>query len=115
MPNNRDTKPVLRGTALIRRARWLERKITEGARPGSGYDTAEYAELLWAFEKLGISFVAADQLQPEPEPPRRKPATRDLAPDNGTALDEPPIRPVRSDDWVPGEPRHGSRHVPGGF
>ena len=97
-------KKSVRGSALKRRARWLERKISEGERPGISFDTAEYAELLWVFEALGISYTPQDE---GGEPPVR-------------GGDEPPRIDARcgrgdNDTFVPGEPRR-ARYVPrGGF
>lgn len=97
------TSGALRGTALKRRARWLEKKLADG-RPGNGYDAAEYAELLWVFEALRIDFTPADAADedgagPEEEPP---------------PLDQPVRRrvPARDPGPVPGPPR-GRRYLPG--
>lgn len=108
MTYEKRSRPRVRGTALIRRARWLERKIVDGPpdRPGLSYDTAEYAELLWAFGALGIQFTPADASE-LPEAPGRAPCPpRETAPDD--PLEEPPRRAPAAGDgdtFVPGEPR----------
>ena len=99
-------KPCLRWPALIRRARWLEKKISEGERPGGGYDNAEYTELLLMFQKQGVPFTPADERQEETPPTRRGVRQKPVADE------EPPVRPD-TPVWVPGEPR-GRRYIPGG-
>ena len=108
-------KPCLRWPALIRRARWLEKKISEGERPGGGYDNAEYTELLLAFQKLGVQFTPADERTDDAPPPRR-PRPKPVA---DAETEEPPVRPDTPEtrgtrEWVPGEPR-GRRYIPGGI
>lgn len=126
---------TLRGTALVRRAKWLEKKLLEGpeGRPGMSYDAAEYAELMWVFESLRIPFVSADSAA---NGPARAPAKwrRNGSPEEeypgdseyeSGALDDPPKlasveQPPRRgsaakvDTFVPGEPRR-RMFVPGGF
>ena len=59
---------------LIRRARWLEKRIREAPdRKGVSWDAAEYAELLYVFEALRVPFEPADARPPvdeDPGPPR---------------------------------------------
>lgn len=128
---------TLRGTALVRRARWLEKKLLEGpeGRPGMSYDAAEYAELMWVFESLRIPFVSADSAAngPARAPSGRKryETRQDVLPEDSEddgygpgVLDDPPKiasveksprrRPAPSETFVPGEPRR-RMFVPGGF
>ena len=63
---------------LVRRARWLEKRITEGPpdRPGLSYDTAEYASLMWVFTLTGTGYDSGLQWQNDScgageEPPLR--------------------------------------------
>ena len=65
-------KEPLRCVYLVRRARWLEKRIREAPdRNGVSWDSAEYAELLYVFEALRIPFEPADAQAPaDPEPPR---------------------------------------------
>lgn len=100
-------RPCLRWPALIRRARWLEKKISEGERPGGGYDNAEYTELLLMFQKQGVPFTPADERTVDEAPPPRRPRAK------SAADEEPPVRPD-APEWVPGEPR-GRRYIPGGI
>lgn len=106
---------ALRYPALMRRARWLEKRISESdaTRPGLSYDSAEYAEFLLAFQQLGVDFAPAcgyteDQI------------------DEGEGLEAPPpltqfpargrARPSgEPDTFVPGEPRRGGYYGRGGL
>lgn len=90
----------VRGIPLVRRAKWLEKRLAQGDIPGSHFDRAEYASLLWVFLKVGIDFEPAGS-----KPAKKK--TRTRTPD----VDEPPVRPEET--FVPGEPR-GKRYIPDG-
>ena len=91
----------VRGIPLVRRAKWLEKRLAQGDIPGGHFDMAEYASLLWVFEKVGIDFEPAGS---------KKPAKRKAV--KKADSEEPPMRP--GDTFVPGEPR-GKRYVPGGI
>lgn len=102
-----EKKPCVRGTALMRRARWLEKRLGEPDIPGHQYDAAEYAELLWVFQSLGLDFTAADEADKSVK--KRKVVRRKEEP-----LEEPPVIKRGGDTFVPGEPR-GKRYIPGGL
>ena len=91
----------VRSIPLVRRARWLEKRLAQGDIPGGHFDMAEYASLLWVFEKVGIDF----------EPAGSKKPTKRRTVSKKADSEEPPKMP--NDTFVPGEPR-GIRYVPGG-
>jgi hypothetical protein len=62
---------------------------------------AEYASLLWVFEKVGIDFDPAGSKKPA----KRRAASRKID------AEEPPK--MTGETFVPGEPR-GKRFIPGG-
>ena len=95
----------VRSIPLVRRARWLEKRLAQGDIPGGHFDMAEYASLLWVFEKVGIDF--------EPAGSKRAPVLkRKAAKTQRRADDEPPVMP--DDTFVPGEPRR-RMFIPGGL
>lgn len=95
-----ETDVDVRSIPLVRRARWLEKRLAQGDIPGGHFDMAEYASLLWVFEKVGIDFEPAGSKKPIKRRTTKK-----------ADAEEPPRRP--DDTFVPGEPR-GIRYVPGG-
>ena len=107
------TSGALRGTALKRRARWLEKKLADG-RPGNGYDAAEYSELLWVFEALRIDFTPVDAADEDGAGPKEEPPPLDQPEEEPPPLDQPVRRrvPARDPGPVPGPPR-GRRYLPG--
>jgi len=82
--------------ALMRRARWLEKRLQEPGRTGRSYDEKEYAELLKVFAVSGVTYNTAEY----PEGP----------------LEEPP-KIAETAEWVPGAKlgfRKAARFMPGG-
>lgn len=77
------------GTYLIRRARWLEKKLANPEYPGRSWDAGEYADLLAAFNQLCISFDtagmqhSADPRDPPLEDPPRLESRRVPGPPRG--------------------------------
>lgn len=92
----------VRSIPLVRRARWLEKRLSQGEIPGSQFDMAEYASLLWVFEKVGIDFDPAGSKKS-----LKKRATKAAKADT----EEPPK--LDGDTFVPGEPRR-KMYIPGG-
>lgn len=90
---------------LIRRAKYLERKLTQGRVPGRQFDVAEYLAFIRIFKKAGVSFEPAVTLE-----------SLQADPGEGSApsrMEEPPVRSDVPDTFVPGEPK-GRRFFPGG-
>jgi len=118
---------ALRYPALMRRARWLEKRITESGpeRPGLSYDSAEYAEFLLAFQRLGLTFEPACDIEPAAEPGDGGPRCMVQDAEELDGLETPPpltqfpprgrARPsAEPDTFVPGEPRRSVWYGRGG-
>lgn len=110
---------ALRYPALVRRARWLEKRINESGpeRPGLSYDSAEYAEFLLAFQGLGVDFepvcgYAGEDLDADEAGFDRLEAPPQLTQFPARGRVRPSGEP---DTFVPGEPRRSGYYGRGGL
>lgn len=110
---------ALRYPALMRRARWLEKRINESGpeRPGLSYDSAEYAEFLLAFQQLGVDFeptcgYVGEELDADDADDVGLEAPPQLAQFPARGRTRPSGEP---DTFVPGEPRRSGYYGRGGL